>query len=151
MSMFSFSDHKSIPLVQTPFNEADGAVSPDGRWLAYESNETGRWEVYVTTFPPSGTKLSVTTERGVDSLWSSDGSKIFYANPVTGDLWSVDVKPGNPPEFRAHRRIYAGSLDYSSAHSFSIDTKLQRVLVQSPPSPKVEIGILLNWQSSIKN
>jgi Tol biopolymer transport system component len=150
LSMFSFAEHKSLPLVHTPFIEADGAVSPDGRWLAYENNETGRYEAYLTTFPPSATKLPVTTDSGVDSLWSSDGRKLFYVNSVTRELLSLDVKPGNPPTFGSLRRIYRGPLDWTSGHSFDIDTQRRRLLVQTSTNPQTDLTVLLNWQSVVK-
>jgi Tol biopolymer transport system component len=81
--MMSLKDLKPIPLIKTGFNEVDGAVSPDGRWLAYVSNETGRYEIYLTTFPPSSTKLSVTSDGGCDPIWSRDGRELFYVNSST--------------------------------------------------------------------
>jgi Tol biopolymer transport system component len=150
ISMFSFAERRVVPLIQTPFTDVDGAVSPDGRWFAYENNETGRYEVYLTTFPPSSTKISVTTGSGVDSLWSSDGKKLFYVHSITRELLSLDVKPGNPPEFSSLRRIYAGPLDWTSGHSFDIDAKRQRLLVQTTTNPQTDITVLLNWQSALK-
>jgi serine/threonine protein kinase len=145
--LYSFADRKTTPVIHTMSIDADGAVSPDGKWLAYEDNHTGRYEVYVTTFPASSTRLSVTNESGVDSLWSSDGRKLFYVNSTTLELLSADVKPGNPPEFGPHHRIHPGPLDWTSGHSFDIDTKRQRVLVQVPTAQQTDITVLLNWRS----
>ena len=148
--MFYFTERKSRPLIQTPFIDGDGAVSPDGKWLAYENNETGRYEVYVTTFPPSDTKLTVTAESGVDSLWSPDGRKLFYVNAATRELLAVDVKPGNPPGFGPPRRIHAGPLDWTSAHSFDIHPTQQQILLQVSTAPQIDITVLLDWQASLK-
>jgi Tol biopolymer transport system component len=135
-----------VPLIHTSSVDADGAVSPDGKWFAYEDNHAGRYEVYLTTFPPSSTQISVTNESGVDSLWSADGKKLFYVNSVTGELLSMDVKVGNPPQFGSPKRLYPGQLNWTSAHSFDIDTRRQRVLVQTSTLQNSEITVLLNWQ-----
>jgi Tol biopolymer transport system component len=149
ISIYSFTERKSMPLIQSKFVDADGAISPDGRWIAFEDNSSGRYEVYLTTFPASSTKLAVTSESGVDSLWSSDGKKLFYVNSVTQELLSVDVKPGNPPQFGAPQRIYRGPLDWLSDHSFDIDAKRQRVLVQTSTASQTDITVLLNWRPQL--
>jgi Tol biopolymer transport system component len=69
---------KPIPLVQTPFNETQAQLSPDGRWLAYTSDETGRFEVYVRPFPGLGGKWLVSAEGGCQPRWRSDGKELFY-------------------------------------------------------------------------
>ena len=143
--MYSFTEHKSSRFILTPFPEVDAAISPDGRWMIYQTNESGRYEIYLTTFPPSSTKMSVTSENGADALWSSDGKKLFYVNATTLELLSLDVKPGNPPEFGGRRRIHAGPLFWWSAHSFDIDTNRRRVLVQVSSAPRSDITVLLNW------
>ncbi len=149
--LFPFADRKSKSLIDAMSIDADGAISPDGKWLAYEDNHTGRYEVYVTTFPPSDTRLSVTNESGVDSLWSADGKKLFYVNSTTLELLSVDVKPSNPPEFGPYQRIHSGPLDWTSGHSFDIDTRRQRVLLQVPTAPQTDLTVLLNWRSVLKD
>jgi len=135
-------------LIQTPANDVDGAVSPDGKWFIYSSNETGRWELYLTTFPVSGTKLPITTRGGTDPLWGRDGKKLFYVKPATGELISVPVIPGNPPQFGAHTRIHPGPLEYPSAHSYDLDPKGDRILVAPSFVPRGDITVLLNWAST---
>jgi dipeptidyl aminopeptidase/acylaminoacyl peptidase len=148
--MYSFADRKSVPLLDTSIPEVDAAISPDGRWMIYQASESGRYEVYLTTFPPSGTKLSVTSENGADALWSNDGKKLFYVNATTLELLSLDVKPGNPPEFGGRRRIHAGPLFWWSAHSFDIDTKGRRVLIHASSAPQTDITVLLHWAALLK-
>jgi Tol biopolymer transport system component len=150
LSMFSFDEHKPSKMLPSRFTSVDAVVSPDGRWVAYVTNESGRYEIYLTTFPPSGTKLSVTTENAADELWSADRKRMFYVNTNTRELQSIDVKPGNPPEFSGRRRIHAGPLDWSSAHSYDIDAGRQRVLVQTSTAPQSEITVLLHWTALVK-
>jgi dipeptidyl aminopeptidase/acylaminoacyl peptidase len=144
------SDNPKVqtPLIQTPANEVDGAVSPDGKWLVYSSSETGRWEIYLTTFPVTGTKVPITTRGGTDPLWGRDGKKLFYVKPATAELFSVSVIPGNPPQFGAHTRIYTGPLEYPSAHSYDVDPKSDRIIVAPSFVPQGDITVLLNWAST---
>jgi eukaryotic-like serine/threonine-protein kinase len=148
--MLNLTDRKSSPLIRTPWNNLHGVVSPDGKWLAYDSRDTNRFEVYVTTFPPTNSKWMVTTNGGAEPRWSKDGKELFYVNS-SGSLMSVEVKVGNPPEFGVHRRIYGGRLDwgFESAHSFDIDPKQDRFLVETL-NVQYEITVVLNWHSLLK-
>jgi len=73
-----FGDHKPFPYLQTEFNEVDGRLSPNGRWLAYQSDETSRPEIYVQTFPTPGSKLQVSIDSGWSPVWSRDGKELFF-------------------------------------------------------------------------
>jgi serine/threonine-protein kinase len=87
------------PLLQTRFDESGPALSPDGKWLAYQSNETGRLEVYVRPFPDvEGGKVRVSTDGGSEPRWSHDGRELFYivgGGPQPLLLWSVAIKSGS--------------------------------------------------------
>ena len=65
-------------LVSTPFNDSAPMISPDGRWLAYQSNESGRYEVYVQPFPDGGQRIQVWTDQGVYPRWSPRGRELFF-------------------------------------------------------------------------
>jgi serine/threonine-protein kinase len=82
------------PLVQSPFNERNGTVSPDGRWLAYEANDSGRFEIYVRPYPEvnSGRWL-VSTTGGTRPIWTRAGQELIYVSP-TGALMSVGAVRG---------------------------------------------------------
>jgi serine/threonine-protein kinase len=74
--------HKAVPLVQTPFIERNGVVSPDGHWLAYEANDSGSFEIYVRPFPDvSRERRQVSTNGGTQPLWSPAGQELFYVAP----------------------------------------------------------------------
>jgi Tol biopolymer transport system component len=72
-----FGDGKPYPLLQSPFTEYQGHFAPDGKWFAYTSNESGRDEVYVQSFPPSGGKWQVSTGGGAQPHWRRDGKELF--------------------------------------------------------------------------
>ena len=100
----------SRPLLATPASEECASVSPDGRWVVYASNETGRGEVYLQRFPQLGAKVQVSTEGGYSPVWSRDGRELFYARArpgaYTGDLWTVAVGPGEQPGLGTPRRLF---------------------------------------------
>ena len=82
-------ERRSQPLLQTKFNELGAKFSPDGRWIAYESDESGRFEVYVQSFPGPGAKWQVSTDGGTMPVWSRDGRELFYLS--SGKVMSVSV------------------------------------------------------------
>jgi dipeptidyl aminopeptidase/acylaminoacyl peptidase len=85
----------------TPYSEAEPDFSPDGRWIAYSSNDSGRFEIYARPFPGPGGKVQVSTEGGTEAVWSRDGSELFYRNG--GRMMSVPVRVG--AELRVGRPV----------------------------------------------
>ena len=90
-------DRKPRVVVNTPFAERHPRLSPDGRWLAYTSDEAGRQEVFVQPFPGPGGRLQVSIDGGTEPVWSRDGRELFYIN---GDkMMVVDITTA--PAFQA--------------------------------------------------
>ena len=90
------ADTASVPLIVTSFDEEAIALSPDGKWIAYQSDETGRSEVFVRAFPnTSAYKHQVSNGGGVAPLWSRDGRELFFVSPGA-DMMSVRVTAGSP-------------------------------------------------------
>ena len=89
-------ERKPMPYLETPFNERQGRFSPDGRWVAYTSDESGPWQVYVQPFPASGAKWQISATGGADPRWRGDGKELFYLAPDR-KLMAVDVKAGGAP------------------------------------------------------
>jgi Tol biopolymer transport system component len=83
------------PYVQGPMRQLLGEPSPDGRWLAYLSEESGRFEVYVQSFPEPGRKLAVSTEGASSCRWTSDGRALLFLDANRTRIWRVDVEPGD--------------------------------------------------------
>ena len=86
-------DHKPVPYLQTPFNEGDAQFSPDGRWMAYASNESGQPQVYVQAIPASGAKWQISPAGGAQPRWRRDGKELFYIS-TDQKLMAVSVKSG---------------------------------------------------------
>jgi dipeptidyl aminopeptidase/acylaminoacyl peptidase len=83
-------DRKPFPIVETSADEQDAQFSPDGRWIAYQSNETGRHEVYVQPFP-RGPKEPISTNGGAQVRWRRDGRELFYI-ALNGRLMAVPIR-----------------------------------------------------------
>jgi dipeptidyl aminopeptidase/acylaminoacyl peptidase len=84
-------DRKIFPVVNSTFNEPAGSFSPDGNWLAFQSDETGRYEVYVQPFPGPGAKIRASTDGGGLPRWRRDGKELFYSG-LDGTMFSVGLE-----------------------------------------------------------
>jgi Tol biopolymer transport system component len=100
-------EQKPFPFLQTDFFESQGQFSPDGKWIAYTSNESGAWQVYVRSFPDTGGKWPVSTNGGVQPRWRSNQKELFYISPDK-KLMAVDVKMDGPSPNRAETEIESG-------------------------------------------
>jgi Tol biopolymer transport system component len=89
--------------LRTPATEAGGIISPDGRWIAYSSNESGKREVYVTAFPKREGKWQISTGGASKILWSKDGKELFYLS--AGTIMSVSILPGEAFDFSLPRKL----------------------------------------------
>jgi Tol biopolymer transport system component len=76
-------ERKPFAVLQSSFDEIEGQFSPDGRWVAYASNESGRYEIYIRTFPEAGGKWQISVAGGVQPRWRRDGHELFYVAPDT--------------------------------------------------------------------
>ena len=108
-----FGDRKPFPFLQRKFNDSEGQFSPNGQWIAYASNESGKNEVYIQTFPKSGAKWMVSTKGGSLPKWRKDGKELFYLSEDS-KLMAVAINYG--PAFEASSSqgaIYSCFLDNS--------------------------------------
>lgn len=111
------------PYVATNFTEIEPAISPDGQWLAFTSNETGRPEVYVSTFPVAGARIPVSRGGGRGAVWGRDGRTIYYAS-LGRNYYAVRFNPGNPPTLSDERSIF----QHDFTRSWTIDPDGRRLI-----------------------
>jgi len=83
-------DRKPYPVLKAPFRQNEGHLSPDGRWIAYTSQESGRTEVFVQNFPPAGGKWQISTSGGSEPAWRGDGKELYFMSGTK--LQAVGVK-----------------------------------------------------------
>ncbi len=176
MALPLVGDHKPIPVLRTSFYESQAQFSPDGRWFAYTSNESGRWEVYVQPFLAGqgspgnqGAKWRISAAGGQQPRWRRDGKELFY---LTADrkLMAVPIKTaaGSPPQRQPilepgapqplfEVRVAGPPLDYTGpalgAHSYDVSADGQRFLIVSTTGREegsALITVVLNWTAGLK-
>jgi Tol biopolymer transport system component len=112
-------DRKPHPLLQSSFNETQAQISPDGRWLAYTSDETGRYEVYVRPFGPGGGKWRISADGGCQPRWRGDGRELFYLNGPR--LWSVAIGGGGVFQAGVARPLFQTRIGRNSELTWDYD------------------------------
>jgi len=150
--VLDMKDRKAVPFLRTPFNEV-GWFSPDGRWMAYNSNESGRYEVYVQPYPGPGGKWQISTDGGMDARWSANGRELTYRN---GDkMMAVDIT--TQPEFSAGKPkvLFAGPYIPPSPNFsyYDVSADGQRFLMLKPTEQAqaaTQIVVVQNWFEELK-
>ncbi|MEX1243856.1 MAG: protein kinase [Thermoanaerobaculia bacterium] len=143
----TFGDRKPIPVVHSPFNELTAAFSPDGRFIAYQSNESGRNEVYVQTFPDPGGKWQVSTAGGLDASWRADGKEIFYRAPDQ-KLMEVDVQAAGTFQAGIPRPLFLARVPSGGFRNrYAATADGQRFLFVAPlgRDAMTPTTVVLNW------
>ena len=151
-------DRTPVPVLATPFRERAGAFSPNGRWLAYVSDESGQDEVYVRPYPGPGQEHTISTTGGVEPVWSPAGEELFYRN---GDQVMV-VQVNTAEAFRAEspELLFVGRyhLDHTTlgVPNYDVSPDGQRLLMIKPGAATDEsarapqINVVLNWFEELK-
>jgi serine/threonine protein kinase len=147
-------ERKPIPYLQTPFNEDHARFSPDGRFTAYSSDESGRYEVYVQRFPVSGSKWPISTGGGAQPRWRRDGRELFYISPERKVI-AVDIKAdastfevGTPKAlFQTRLPSYPSPRNY-----YDVSADGQRFLMINLPeeAASTPITVVINWTAEVK-
>ncbi len=147
-------ERKRLPFVHSQSSEKEGQFSPDGHWVAYSSNESGRWQVYVAPFPGPGGKYQVSTNGGQQPRWRRDGKELFFLSPDK-KLMAVPVKAGTAFEFGQPTVLFQTRarepLSAEEVFTYDVSTDGQRFLInvnleQTPPPP---VNIVLNWREDL--
>jgi Tol biopolymer transport system component len=150
-------EKKSTSLLQTSFIEAQGRFSPNGRWIAYISNETGQFEVYVQSFPITGAKIPISIGGGSQPLWRADGRELYYY-ASDRNIVAVEVNSDGPTfkvgEARPLFEIRVASIDQSFPGNgyYTVTQDGKRFLVSSLPETqeRQQINVILNWTAHLK-
>jgi len=153
-------DRSVKPFLQTNFIEAQGRFSPDGHWVAYISNETGRFEVYIQSFPSGGAKVAVSTGGGSQPQWRRDGRELYYYTPDR-KLMAVEVtEAGSTFKIGAARplfelRISGAGIDrgFPGIGYYTVTRDGKRFLVAGSPDNQdpQQITVVVNWTADLKH
>jgi len=103
--LFDLQEQKLSTLIQSPFYEGEGHFSPDGRWLAYSSGESGQFQVFLVPLSGEGGKFQVSIDGGQHPMWHPSGEKLFYMNSQI-ELMAVDVDLGDDIEIGVPQRLF---------------------------------------------
>jgi Tol biopolymer transport system component len=152
-------DSKPVPFLQSPFNETQGQFSPDGHWIAYTSDESGRQEVYVRPFPPEAGKWKISISGGQFPRWRHDGKEVFYlaperklmAVPVKADVGARPMFEAAAPQTLFEARIPSITPGFNQfVYAVAADGK--RLLVNTTRSDIVEtpLTVVVNWLAAVK-
>jgi Tol biopolymer transport system component len=134
-------DRKPQPLDPTPGNESQAVMSPDGRMIAYTSDESGRDEIYVRSFPPPSGRWQISSGGGARPRWRGDGRELLYLSP-DGDVMSVEVAAGSAPRYGAPQRLVV----VPGADDFDLRGRDQLVvLMPVEHDGGRQLEVILNW------
>ena len=144
-----FGDRKAFPYLQGDYNQNHGKLSPNGRWLVYESDESTRGEVYVQSFPTPGRKSQVSMNGGSNPIWGRDGKELFFI-AADGKMMTVDVtesegrfSPGVPKALFDAGLLPGASYDVAKDGRFLLPKPVE----QGGSAP---LDVIVNWPATLK-
>ena len=148
------------PLVQNSFVNENAAISPDGRWLAYESNASGKDEIYVRPFPDvGGGQVLISTAGGEQALWARNGRELFYRAP-DGAVMGVSVDAGaafttGTPKQLIDGQYYGGDTGpRASWRTYDVSADGRFLMIKNPEQPQQTLAqriiVVQNWTEELK-
>ncbi|MFQ5639549.1 MAG: hypothetical protein ACE5IR_16310 [bacterium] len=154
IGVLSLQDSSKSLFVATEANEMSPVFSPDGNWIAYSSNETGRYEVYVKSYPVTGAKYAISNDGGNQPVWAPDGNELFYRN---GDKMMVVTVETNPAfKVGTPRKLFEGYRGKKNNDGFRANYDIHpdgnRFLMVEQEEEKLinHINVVLNWSEELK-
>ena len=150
-------DRAPIPVVGTAANESSGRFSPDGKWIAYVSNQSGRYEIYVQSLVDRGRRrLQVSADGGFYPRWRGDGREIFYASPdrrlmaVTVDDKAPDLQLGLPKPLFELPISDPASQQFTDKYDVTPDGQ-KFIVIQTLQQPTAtDVPVVMNWTAALK-
>lgn len=148
-------ERKASKLFESPFSKDEVQLSPDGRWVSFNSDDSGRVEVYVASFPAFTGKRQVSNAGGAQARWRKDGRELFYLS-LDGKMMSVDPKLGATLESGVPKVLFQTRISVlPGIDQYSPTADGQRFLLLEPleltgarPTP---ITVVLDWTATLKN
>jgi Tol biopolymer transport system component len=145
--MWSATDRKSSPLLQTPASESDARVSPDGHWIAYQSNESGRFEVYVRAFRGPSQSWQVSLDGGQNPIWARNGRELFFRK----DNFMMAADISTKPVFTAGRpkRLFEGSY-LQGTGSYDVAPDGRFLMIKDEGRSLTDLVLVQNWFTELQ-
>jgi len=147
-------DRRPVPFLQSEANEIFGQLSPDGQWMAYSSDESGSYEVYVQSFPAGGSKRQISTSGGTGPRWRLDGKELFYYS-TDGKMMAVEIKRGAGLEAGVGQELFEfrSGAAVAGLAPFAVSADGNRFLLNTlvDESGGAPLTIVLNWTATLKH
>jgi dipeptidyl aminopeptidase/acylaminoacyl peptidase len=145
-------DRKPVAFAETPFSERNAAFSPDGRWIAYQSSETGQWQVYVQPFPRTGGKSLVSINGGEQPTWRADGKELFFLGPDS-KMMVATIDTTREFEAGVPQALFSSTAsNISTTRQYAVSRDGRRFLVnaRSEPAAATPLTVVVNWLATIQ-
>jgi len=150
-------DDEPVPLLQTKSgNVSAGQVSPDGHWIAYRSNDSGRYEIYISSFPNPTGRFQVSSDGGVAPRWRHDGKALYYLAPQN-KLMVAQLKEGSGSLQVISTRIFSETpltayLTAAGVHQYDVSRDGKQFVIDSVniEDSLVPLNVVLNWPKDLK-
>lgn len=146
------SERKPFPVVPSAFNIFAASVAPGGRWMSYETNESGRFEVYVTPFPSGGAKWQVSTNGGSSAKWRGDGKELFFLDPAD-NLMAVNVNMSNGTiQLGTPHTLFRAAGVQNTLGPYTVTADGKKFLVNSGDVKEENqpLTLVQNWDTELK-
>jgi Tol biopolymer transport system component len=151
-----FGDQKPQLFIGTEYEEGDCQFSPDGRFLAYQSNENGIFEIYVTTFPDKKGKWQISDGGGIEARWGPEGKELFYIAP-DGNLVSVPIRTdettlekGTPTVLFQSEILGGGNPDVHQRQRYDVTSDGKKFIITTGESSDTPVNFVSNWTRLLK-
>jgi serine/threonine-protein kinase len=146
----SMKDKHTIPLVTGPYAETMPRLSPDGRWLVYQSNESGRFEIYMRPFPNNGARTTISDNGGSEAIWDHSGHAIYYRGP-NGEVVKVEINTSaSTVSLGKQSVLLTGDYLTDSSHP-NWDVALDgRMLLLKRSGPESQTIVVHNWTTELR-
>jgi Tol biopolymer transport system component/predicted Ser/Thr protein kinase len=145
------SDSKPRPYLQTPFNEDMGRFSPDTRWVAYQSDESGRYEIYIDAFPEPRGKVRISTGGGAFPQWGAGGRELYYVSPDSKLMFvSLKLDPGAVKPSAPHVLFPVPVMDTGLSPYNSASDGHRFLVLETPEKAAQPLRVIANWPALVR-
>ena len=146
-----FGDRKAYSVISTEFNNTYSQFSPDGHWVAYDSNESGKDEIYAVAFPNATARFQISTTGGANVQWRADGKELYYTDP-DNKIMAVDISSrGDSLQVGTPRVLWQPRLQPVVNPPYAATADGKRFLVNELPLQSTsQLALVLNWDAGLK-